>query len=78
MLASVTGYYDVPEKLTVSLSPAATQLQLTGNSNSHQVPANNVPAILPPQPPVVPHPSDGQIGYLSTPRDTALEHLKSF
>ena len=44
----VFGYYDVPEKLTVSFSPSVTQLQLTDNSNSlPQV--NTIPALLPPQ-----------------------------
>ena len=58
--------------MTVSLSPAATQLQLTAGSsnvNSQQGHANNVPAILPPHPAVLPHPSEGHVGYLSTPRN---------
>ena len=65
----VFGYYDVPEKLTVSLTPAGTQLQLTGNTYSPQGHTNHIPAILPPQPSIVPHLGEGHVGYPSTPRN---------
>ena len=58
----VFGYYDVPEKLTVSFSPSVTQLQLTDNSNSHQQ-VNTIPALLPPQ--VVDYRLYSRSGFLS-------------